>query len=167
MTCWLHPTYNKKNVHYIIVPNTLTESKKEEERPFFLRIFTSDPVELVELPKTIEQTFVGKWTNSTAGGRRTLDTGAENKRWCVNPQYFLNLKKPTHLKIILRKKGGKKIKGINIGVCVTKALPPTAAPASKIKKDGADISQTKHMNASGSKTGATFKKKVRISQILN
>lgn len=160
MTCWLHPTYNKKPVHYIIVPNTETESKKEEERPFFLRIFSSEQVELVELSKTIEQTFMGKWTTGTAGGRRSLDNGADNKRWCINPQYFLNLKKPTHLKIILRKKGGKKIKGINIGLCVTKALPPTAAPASKIKKDGADISQTRHgaMNTVGSKTGKSFKR---------
>jgi len=116
VTCWLHPIYNKKPVHYIIVPNTEVESKKDEERPFFLRIFTSERVELVELPKTIEQTFVGKWINETAGGKRTLNNGSDNKRWCVNPQYFLNLKKPTHLKIILRKKGGKKIKGINIGL---------------------------------------------------
>jgi len=59
---------------------------------------------------------LGKWSNQTAGGRRTLTTGAENKYWCRNPQYFLNLKKPTFLKIILRKKGGKKIKGVNIGL---------------------------------------------------
>jgi hypothetical protein len=45
-TCWLTPTYDKKNVHYIIVPNTEVENKKEEERPFFLRVFSSDQVEL-------------------------------------------------------------------------------------------------------------------------
>ena len=149
------------------MPNTVTESKKDEERPFFLRIFTSEHVDLVELPKTIEQTFMGKWTSSTAGGRRTLDTGAENKRWCINPQYFLNLTKPTHLKIILRKKGGKKIKGINIGLCVTKALPPTAAPASKIKKDGAEISQTKHgMQTSSSKGGKMMKKTFKTTSVV-
>ena len=116
MATWLYPIHEKKPVHYIIVPNTEIESKKDEERPFFLRIFTSEKVELVNLPKTIEQTFLGKWTQSTAGGRRTLNTGADNKYWCRNPQYFLNLKKPTHIKIILRKKGGKKIKGITIGL---------------------------------------------------
>lgn len=103
-------------MHYIIVPNTEVDSKKEEERPFVLRIFTSERVDLVELPKTIELAFLGKWVQSTAGGRRILQNGADNKHWCRNPQYFLNLKKPTHLKIILRKKGGKKIKGVTIGL---------------------------------------------------
>lgn len=112
----MSPTYDKKPVHYIIVPNTEVESKKDEERPFFLRIFTSEKSELIELPKTIEQNFLGKWTASTAGGKRISSNGSENKYWCRNPQYFLNLKKPTHLKIILRKKGGKKIKGVNIGL---------------------------------------------------
>ena len=107
VTWWLQPIYEKKPVHYIIVPNTEVDSKKDEERPFVLRIFTSERVDLVELPKTIEQTFVGKWVQSTAGGRRILQNGGDNKHWCRNPQYFLNLKKPTHLKIILRKKGGK------------------------------------------------------------
>ena len=32
----------KKNVHYIIVPNTELENKNEQERPFFLRIFASE-----------------------------------------------------------------------------------------------------------------------------
>lgn len=42
-TTWLLPTHDKKNVHYIIVPNTeLENNKKEEERPFFLRVFTSE-----------------------------------------------------------------------------------------------------------------------------
>jgi hypothetical protein len=143
VNCWLSPTYDKKPVHYIIVPNTEVDSKKDEERPFFLRIFTSEKSELLELPKTIEQNFLGKWSASTAGGKRVLQNGSENKYWCRNPQYFLNLKKPTHLKIILRKKGGKKIKGVNIGLCVTKAFPPTTKPASKIKKDGVELSPAK------------------------
>jgi len=46
-TTWLLPTHEKKNVHYIIVPNTELENKsKEEERPFFLRIFTSESVDV-------------------------------------------------------------------------------------------------------------------------
>jgi hypothetical protein len=46
----------KKNVHYIIVPNTEVENnKKEEERPFFLRIFSSEQVDLAQLPNTLEQ----------------------------------------------------------------------------------------------------------------
>jgi hypothetical protein len=46
----------------------------------------------------------------------------------------LNLTKPTHLKIILKKKGGRRIRGVPIGLCVTKAFPPTNPPAAKIIK---------------------------------
>lgn len=57
-TLWLTPIHDKKNVHYIIVPNTEVENnRKEEERPFFLRMFTSEHVDLVQLPTTIESSF--------------------------------------------------------------------------------------------------------------
>lgn len=45
-TAWLTPVHEKKNVHYIIVPNTEVENKKEEERPFFLRVFASENIEV-------------------------------------------------------------------------------------------------------------------------
>ena len=61
-TTWLLPVHDKKNVHYIIVPNTEVESKNEQERPFFLRIFASEHIDVVQLPQTIEQQFAGKWT---------------------------------------------------------------------------------------------------------
>ena len=55
-TCWLTPEHDKKPVHYMIIPNTeTTQNKKDEERPFFLRVFSSDPIDLVQLPDTIEQ----------------------------------------------------------------------------------------------------------------
>jgi len=38
------------------------------------------------------------------------------------------------LKIILRKKGGKKARGVPIGLLIAKALAPTQPPASTIKK---------------------------------
>ena len=48
MSCWLTPEHDKKPCHYMIVPNTeASQNKKEEERPFFLRVFSSDPIELV------------------------------------------------------------------------------------------------------------------------
>ena len=57
-TCWLTPEHDKKPVHYMIIPNTeTTQNKKDEERPFFLRVFSSDPIDLVQLPDTIEQQF--------------------------------------------------------------------------------------------------------------
>lgn len=47
--CILTPEHDKKPVHYMIIPNTETTNKKEEERPFYLRIFSSDPIQLVQL----------------------------------------------------------------------------------------------------------------------
>jgi len=66
------------------------------------------------------------------------DAGKENQFWCRNPQYFLNITKPTHLKIILKKKGGRRVRGVPIGITVTKAFPPTNPPAAKIIKPGKD-----------------------------
>ena len=74
----------------------------------------------------------------TAGGKRVYDNGKENQFWCKNPQYFLNITKPTHLKFILRKKGGKRLKGIPIGLTVTKSQPPTMPPAAEIIGKGKD-----------------------------
>jgi hypothetical protein len=114
-------------VHYIIVPNTELEgNKKEEERPFFLRVFASDPLDLVQLPITEETPFSNKWGTNTAGGKMG------NQLWCRNPQYFLNITKPTHIKIILRRKGGRKTRGCPIGFTVTKANAPTVPPESTI-----------------------------------
>jgi len=90
----------------------------------------------VQLPHTLEQQYQGKWTLQTSGGKRVHDNGKDNQFWCRNPQYFLNITKPTHLKIILKKKGGRRIKGHPIGITVTKAFPPTNPPAAKIIKPG-------------------------------
>lgn len=48
-----NPIHDKNNVHYIIIPNTF-ENKKDDEWKFFLRIFASEHIDLIELPKTIE-----------------------------------------------------------------------------------------------------------------
>ena len=53
-TVWLTPTHDKKPCHYIIVPNTEVEKKSEAERPFFLRVFASESIDLIQLPDTIE-----------------------------------------------------------------------------------------------------------------
>jgi hypothetical protein len=117
----------------MIIPNTEhCTSKNEEQRPFFLRVFSSEPIDLVQLPNTIEQQYKGKWDKNTAGGRRIDEKGKENQFWCKNPQFFLNITKPTHLKIILKKKGGKKFKGVPVGLVVTKANSPTTPPATEI-----------------------------------
>jgi hypothetical protein len=119
----LTPDIGGKNYHYIIVPNVENEDKvnKKDGKPFFLRIFSSAPCDLVELPKTIEQTFAGEWNEKSCGGKRIIPAAeetkqgenkpvkkvaqmVENQNWCCNPQYFLNVTKPTHLKITLKKK---------------------------------------------------------------
>ena len=49
------PEHDKKPVHYMIVPNMESAKiSKEDERPFFLRIFASDPIELIQMQQTIE-----------------------------------------------------------------------------------------------------------------
>lgn len=137
-TVVLTPTYNKKPCHYIIIPNTVGESKKDDERPFFLRLFSSEHIELVKLPNTIEQTFNGAWDKNTCGGKRANENGQENQKWCVNPQYFINLTQPTHLKIILRrKKGGKRTKSA-LGLCITKAYSPDSPPPVNVIKPNKD-----------------------------
>ena len=113
----------------MIIPNTeASQNKKEEERPFHLRVFSSEPIDLVQLPNTIEQQFKGKWAATTAGGRRVDEKGKENQFWCRNPQYFLNITKPTHLKIILKKKGGKKFEL----ACFRCAIPPGHAALPRV-----------------------------------
>lgn len=117
------------------MPNTELENNKKEERPFFLRIFASENIELVKLPETIEQTFVNKWTETTAGGSRMIENDdkklQENQFWCRNPQYFLNITKPTHIKIIIRKKVTRRAK-FDFGITITKANPPTTPQEAKI-----------------------------------
>jgi calpain, invertebrate len=44
----------------------------------------------------------------------------------------MNVTKPTHVKIILRKKGNRRIRGVPIGFVVTKANSPTVPPESTI-----------------------------------
>lgn len=161
-TLWLNPTHDKKPCHYIIVPNIENEPvKAADERPFFLRVFTSEPVELVELPQTIEQQFQSKWDKQTQGGKRVLDNGKENQFWCRNPQYFLNITKPTHLKIILRKKKGRRVAGNPIGLTVTKANPPTQPPAATIigkGKDRGKVTLPTTLPSAGISYAATLKK---------
>jgi hypothetical protein len=61
-----------------------------------------------------------------------------------------------------------KIKGVTIGLCVTKAYPPTTRPAAKIKKDGQEIKSSKGAaatNANMTKTGKSSKKGFKAAAI--
>ena len=98
-TISLAPPEKKEIGHYIIVPNEMTGPLHKEERPFWLRIFSSDKISVVALPQTHQCSEKGEWTLETNGGKRALDNGTENPDWCQNPQFFLNLKENTHLKV--------------------------------------------------------------------
>jgi hypothetical protein len=52
------------------------------------------------MPETLEISMAGQWGESNAGGRRKLEGMRSNPGWCRNPQYFLNLKQQTNLKVI-------------------------------------------------------------------
>lgn len=74
----------KNYTYFIIVPNTITTNKKEEQRQFWLRIFSSEKIDVQELPDTVEFTLDGAWTDDSSGGKRRIK-GKDNPHWCRNP----------------------------------------------------------------------------------
>lgn len=51
----LKPFEGKPSGTYMIVPNmNLIENRKEEKRNFYIRIFSSDKIDILEMPETIE-----------------------------------------------------------------------------------------------------------------
>lgn len=111
----------KKEQSYIVVPHIVDPTVGD--RPFWLRIFSSDPIEVCMLPETIEIEERGTWNKDLKQGPRLIDGSAENPNWCENPQFFLNLKNPTHVKIVLKRLTGLKKKnlGANIGILIAKS----------------------------------------------
>lgn len=124
----LEPPEGKKVAYFILVPYLMVDSEaegkraKKSARPFWLRIFAQNQVEVVELAETLEVTEKGEWNETTAGGRRILKNGKENPLWCKNPQYFLNIAEPTMMKIVLKKVGRMKhAKGVSVGLVLCNA----------------------------------------------
>ena len=111
----------KKEQNYIIVPHMVDTSVGD--RQFWLRVFASDPIEVCLLPETLEVEERGVWNKDLKQGPRLIDGAVENPNWCENPQFFLNLKKPTHVKIVLKRLTGlkKKNPGANIGLLLAKS----------------------------------------------
>mmetsp|Transcript_7872 Transcript_7872/g.15225 ORF Transcript_7872/g.15225 Transcript_7872/m.15225 type:complete len:1014 (-) Transcript_7872:50-3091(-) len=128
---FLEPAEGRKVGHFVIIPNLEIEGRKLEaeaakgkkvNRPFWLRIFSQNPIDVVELSETLESTVSGEWTEQTGGGRRALKTGKDNPLWCKNPQYFLNIRTPTILKILLKKYGKtKRARESNCGLVICRA----------------------------------------------
>jgi len=72
----------------------------------------------------------------------------------------MNLTKPTHLKIIVKKKAAKKTKNKMVGITITRAHPPTKPPPSNIigkSKDKGGIS----LPSSMPKNGMTYAQTLR------
>lgn len=81
-----------------------------------------------------------------------------NQFWCKNPQYFINLTKPTHLKIILRKKNARRTRGFTVGFVITKANSPTTPPESTIIGKGKKgVTVPTSMTVNGISYAATLK----------
>jgi hypothetical protein len=83
----------------------------QQEGVYWLRIFCSDELYIMELPKPYEKTIEYDWTESTAGGARYIRDQekkkiVENPYWPINPQYLLKFENNITMKIILRKQNG-------------------------------------------------------------
>ena len=55
----------------MIIPNV--QENKKEERKFWLRIFACEPIDVIEMPETIEISVEGAWNDNSAGGRRRIE----------------------------------------------------------------------------------------------
>ena len=110
----------KKEQNFIIVPHLIDPSTGDRE--FWVRITTSDPIEVCLLPETLETEKRGKWNKEFKQGPRLINGCIENPNWCENQQFFLNLERPTHVKIVLKRLTALKKKnlGANIGMLITK-----------------------------------------------
>lgn len=67
----------------------MTDGKKEDQknysmRHFWLRVFASEKIDVVEMPETIDTSVEGAWTDDSAGGKRRIK-GKDNPYWCSNP----------------------------------------------------------------------------------
>lgn len=81
------------------------------ESLYWLRIFCSEELNLMELPKPYEKTVEYDWNNCTAGGARYIKDAnkkktVENSHWPINPQYLMTFDSNISMKIILRKQTG-------------------------------------------------------------
>merc|ERR1711988_1383515 len=73
--------------NFIVIPNTETESntehnKKEKEtyKPFWLRIFASEYIDVEELPESMEVSMKGAWGDDNGGGPRKITEEKNQKK---------------------------------------------------------------------------------------
>ena len=95
---------------------------------YYLRIFSSEAINILELPRPFEITMDHKWIEGTCGGRRFISDSSDNKSgklienqyWPMNPQFLLRFDKGTNLKVIIKKTTGTFSAESKIGLIITK-----------------------------------------------
>jgi hypothetical protein len=110
----LAPFENKSYGYYIIIPFTMEESASKKagtRRLFWLRVFSNEEINIEQVKETQMVEEKGEWTEKKpCGPMYLLNQDSEikdpslkhykfNPYWCQNPQYFLNITQPTHLKV--------------------------------------------------------------------
>ena len=80
-----------------------------QENIFWLRVFSSEEVNVSELAAPFEKSVEYEWNSSTNGGARYITNNkktTENANWPINPQYLLKFDSSIFMKIIVRKTTG-------------------------------------------------------------
>lgn len=94
-----------------MIPFTLDDvstKKAVAHRPFWLRVFASEEIEIEQVKETLMIEEKGEWSEKRPCGPMYLEVieGDDEKKeikynpyWCQNPQYFINITQPTQLKV--------------------------------------------------------------------
>lgn len=119
----LYQFYQPTQGPFIVVPSMRDEDKQV---PFELTIYSSQPVEVVQLQDSCNKALAGKWTEKSAGGCHLYDKEFEAKpdsfTWGNNPKFLLELNsnETTTVKIVLSRpeKAWKKAIGMSLVGCM-------------------------------------------------
>ena len=121
--------YQEYNVKYEIEKSNQTRIFKQisKEGIYWLRIFSSENIGILELPPSYEKTIDHKFSDISYGGSRFMPESSqekliENQFWPLNPQFLLKFDVGTSLKVILRKTSclGNTNEESRIGIILTK-----------------------------------------------
>eukprot|EP00879_Flechtneria_rotunda_P018925 GHRR01019864.1.p1 GENE.GHRR01019864.1~~GHRR01019864.1.p1 ORF type:complete len:328 (+),score=133.17 GHRR01019864.1:1233-2216(+) len=106
-------------VPYVVVPSTAGPGV---QAPYELRLFSSQPLELVPMPEVQCVSHTGAWTAGSAGGCNL------HQSWITNPAYLLQLPAKTTCRICLARSTGNWPRNQSlramIGFYIIRAAPP-------------------------------------------
>lgn len=102
--------YQEYKIKYDIEKTNQLRNFKQfsQDGVYWLRIFSSESIGILELPQSYEKTIEYKFSDTTYGGSRFLPESTaerliENQYWPLNPQFLLKFELGTSLKVIARK----------------------------------------------------------------